>query len=430
MIDRYTRPRMQAIWSPEHKYQTWLRIEILACEAQHQLGRLPADDLRNIKERAGFDIERIDQIEAEVHHDVIAFLTAVGERIGPSSRYVHMGLTSSDVLDTAWAVLMREAGEEILKGLISLSDALRRKANEHRQTIIMGRSHGIHAEPTTFGLKLALWWQESLRNQERWRRAIQAVSCGKISGAVGNFAHLDPRVEEYVCQNLGLYPEPVATQVVQRDRHAEYLCTLAIIAASIEKMALEIRHLQRTEVREAEEPFSSKQKGSSAMPHKKNPIICERLCGLARLVRTNALAGLENVALWHERDISHSSAERVIIPDSTIIVDYMLDRAVWLIDGLRVFPERMKKNIESSGGLFFSQKLLLALVDSGLSREEAYALVQRLCLKVWEQGGSLREEAAREEAIVQRLSSQELDRIFNLGSFLEGVEHIYRRIGL
>jgi len=430
MIERYTRPRMRTIWSEQHRYETWLRIEILACEAQHQLGRIPADDLRNIKERAGFDPQRIAEIEAEVQHDVIAFLTAVGEKVGPSSRYIHMGLTSSDVLDTAWAVLMREAGEEILRGLESLSQVLRRKANEHRETIIMGRSHGVHAEPTTFGLKLAMWWQESLRNLERWRRAIQAVSCGKLSGAVGNFAHLDPRVEEYVCCNLGLTPEPVATQVVQRDRHAEYLCTLAVIAASLEKIALEIRHLQRTEVREAEEPFSSKQKGSSAMPHKKNPIVCERLCGLARLVRANAMAGLENVALWHERDISHSSAERVIIPDSTIIVDYMLDRAGWLIEGLRVHPQRMKNNIESSGGLFFSQKLMLSLVETGLSREEAYALVQRLCLKVWEEGGHLKDLAAQEEAINQRLGPRDLDRIFDLGSFLKGAEHIYRRIGL
>ncbi len=430
MIDRYTRPRMGAIWSEQHKFETWLRVELLACEAQHRLGRIPAGDLKIIQEKAGFDIARIGQIEAEVQHDVIAFLTAVGERVGPSARYIHLGMTSSDVLDTSWAVLLKEAGAELLAGLDRLAAVLRQRAVEFKRVPMMGRSHGIHAEPTTFGLKLALWWQECLRNRERLQRAVESVSCGKISGAVGTFAHIDPAVEEHVCRELGLAPEPVSTQVVQRDRHAEFLCVLALASASIEKIALEVRHLQRTEVREAEEPFSAKQKGSSAMPHKRNPIVCERLCGLARLVRANAQAGLENVALWHERDISHSSAERVIIPDSAILMDYMLDKAEWLVRGMRVHPERMMANLEVSGGLFFSQGLLLALVESGLSREEAYGIVQGLSLEVWEKGGALRKRAGEEPGITKRLSPETLDGIFDLKHYLGKVDHIFQRIGL
>jgi len=334
------------------------------------------------------------------------------------------------VLDTAWAVLMKEAGGVILEDLKKLSAALRQKALEHKDTIMMGRSHGIHAEPTTMGLKFALWWQENQRNITRMERAVNSAACGKISGAVGTFAHIDPKVEEFVCRELGLEPEPVSTQIVQRDRHAEYLCTLAVAAASLEKIALEVRHLQRTEVREAEEPFAKGQKGSSAMPHKKNPIICERICGLARLVRANAQVGLENVALWHERDISHSSAERVIIPDSTIALDYMLNKAVWLIEGLTVFPQRMLKNIESSGGLIFSQALLLALVDKGLTREQAYAAVQRNAMQVWEQGGSLKELALKDGDISQKIGPAEMEEIFNIKKFLRNVDYIYQRIGL
>jgi adenylosuccinate lyase len=430
MIDRYTRKPMKAIWSEQNKFRKWLEIELLACEAQAQLGNIPADDLKAIKQGASFDIERINQIETEVHHDVIAFLTSVGEKVGPSSRFIHMGMTSSDVLDTAWGSLMKEAGELVLEGMRKLSQALRKKAMEHKDTLMMGRSHGVHAEPTTMGLKFAMWWQENERNIVRMESAVKAAACGKISGAVGTFAHIDPRVEEYVCGKMGLMPEPVATQVVQRDRHAEYLCTLAVVAASLEKIALEIRHLQRTEVREAEEPFAKGQKGSSAMPHKKNPIICERICGMARLLRGNAQVGLENVALWHERDISHSSAERVVIPDSTIALDYMLDKAVWLIEGLRVNPQRMLKNIESSGGLIFSQALLLALVEKGKSREEAYALVQRNALRVWEEGGSLRVAAENDREISSLLKGEALDRIFDLEAFLKNLDHIYRRIGL
>jgi adenylosuccinate lyase len=430
MIARYTRPRMGAIWSEQHKFETWLRVELLACEAQHRLGLIPDADLRAIKERAGFDLSRINQIEAEVHHDVIAFLTSVGEQVGPSARYIHLGMTSSDVLDTAWAVLMREAGQELLSGMDRLAAALKERAVEFKRTPIMGRSHGVHAEPTTFGLKLALWWQEILRGRTRLERAVEAASCGKISGAVGTFAHIDPRVEEHVCRELGLVPEPVSTQVVQRDRHAEFLCALALAAATIEKMALEVRHLQRTEVREAEEPFSAKQKGSSAMPHKRNPVVCERMCGLARILRANALVGLENVALWHERDISHSSAERVVIPDSSILLDYMLDKACWLVEGLRVYPDRMRANLEATGGLHFSQSLLLALVKAGLSREEAYSVVQRLSMQVWEDGGSLRQLAEGDPAVSGRLSPRELDGAFDLNQYLARVDGIFERIGL
>jgi len=421
---------MKAIWSEQNKFQKWLEVELLACQAQAQLGNIPEQDLRNIQAGARFEVERINQIESEVHHDVIAFLTNLAEHIGPSSRYVHLGMTSSDVLDTAWAVLMKEAGQLILDDMKKLSAALKAKAMEHKITVMMGRSHGIHAEPTTMGLKFAMWWQENQRNIERMERAVRSTSCGKISGAVGTFAHIDPKAEEFVCQKLGLTPEPVSTQIVQRDRHAEYLCTLAVIAASLEKIALEIRHLQRTEVREAEEPFAKGQKGSSAMPHKRNPIICERICGMARLVRGNAMIGLENVALWHERDISHSSAERVIIPDSTIALDYMLNKAVWLIEGLTVFPQRMLKNIESSGGLIFSQALLLALVDKGLSREQAYAAVQKNAMQVWEQGGSLKELALKDGDISSKINRTEMEDIFNIKKFLRNVDYIYQRIGL
>ncbi|MBU1355864.1 MAG: adenylosuccinate lyase [Candidatus Edwardsbacteria bacterium] len=430
MIERYTLPKMKAVWSEQNKFQKWLDIEILACEAQAQLGRIPLKDLENIKAKAGFDIARIDQIEAEVQHDVIAFLTSVNEQVGESGRFIHMGMTSSDVLDTAWAVLMKEAGELLLEDLNKLAAALREKAWEHKDTLMMGRSHGIHAEPTTFGLKLAMWWQEIQRDILRMERAIESISCGKISGAVGTFAHIDPSVEEYVCEKLRLKPEPVSTQIVQRDRHAEYLCTLGIIASTLDKIALEIRHLQRTEVREAEEPFSEKQKGSSAMPHKRNPIISERICGMARVIRTNALVGMENVALWHERDISHSSAERIVIPDSTIALDYILQKTIWLIEGLRVYPERMKQNIESSGGLIFSQKLLLALVEKGISREEAYRIIQRNAMKVWEGGGSLKELASADAEVMKTLDAKTLADVFNPEGFVGNIGHIFKRIGL
>jgi len=430
MIERYTLPKMKAVWSEQNKFQKWLDIEILACEAQAQLGRIPLKDLENIKAKAGFDIVRIEQIEAEVQHDVIAFLTSVNEQVGESGRFIHMGMTSSDVLDTAWAVLMKEAGELLLENLNKLSAALKQKAWEHKDTLMMGRSHGIHAEPTTFGLKLAMWWQEIQRDILRMERAIESISCGKISGAVGTFAHIDPSVEEYVCEKLMLKPEPVSSQIVQRDRHAEYLCTLGIIASTLDKIALEIRHLQRTEVREAEEPFSEKQKGSSAMPHKRNPIISERICGMARVIRTNALVGMENVALWHERDISHSSAERIVIPDSAIALDYILNKTIWLIEGLRVYPDRMLQNIESSGGLIYSQKLLLALVEKGISREEAYRIIQRNAMKVWEGGGSLKELVTADAEVMKTLDAKTLVDIFNPENFVRNIGHIFKRIGL
>jgi len=430
MIERYTLPKMKAVWSEQNKFQKWLDIEILACEAQAQLGNISSGDLKNIKDKASFEIDRINQIEAEVQHDVIAFLTNVNEHVGESGRFIHLGMTSSDVLDTAWAVLMKEAGNILLDDLKRLSAVLKNRAWEFRDTLMMGRSHGIHAEPTSFGLKLAMWWQENERNIKRMERAVEAVSCGKISGAVGTFAHIDPSVEEYVCNKLRLIPEPVSTQIVQRDRHAEYLCALGIIASTLDKIALEIRHLQRTEVREAEEPFSEKQKGSSAMPHKRNPIISERICGMARVIRANALVGMENVALWHERDISHSSAERIVIPDSTIALDYILNKAIWLIEGLRVYPGRMRQNIESSGGLIFSQKLLLALVGKGISREEAYRLVQRNAMKVWEQGGDLKALALADPDITGRLGTEQINDIFDPGSFMGNAGHIFARIGL
>ncbi|MDQ7798557.1 MAG: adenylosuccinate lyase [Candidatus Edwardsbacteria bacterium] len=430
MIERYTLPQMKAVWSEQNKFQKWLDIEILACEAQARLGRIPQKDLENIKARAGFDIARIEQIEAEVQHDVIAFLTSVNQQVGESGRFIHMGLTSSDVLDTAWAVLMKQAGRLLLDDLNKLSAVLKQRAWEHRDTLMMGRSHGIHAEPTTFGLKLAMWWQEIQRDILRMERAIETISCGKISGAVGTFAHIDPSVEEYVCQKLGLKPEPVSTQIVQRDRHAEYLCTLGIIASTLDKIALEIRHLQRTEVREAEEPFSEKQKGSSAMPHKRNPIISERICGLARVIRANALVGMENVALWHERDISHSSAERIVIPDSTIALDYILNKTIWLIEGLRVYPERMARNIESSGGLIFSQKLLLALVEKGISREDAYRIIQRNAMKVWEGGGNLKQLVMADSEVMKILDAKTMAEVFDPESFIRNTGHIYKRIGL
>jgi adenylosuccinate lyase len=348
MIERYTRPEMGKIWSEQNKYSIWLEIEILACEAQSKLGIIPNDAVIEIREKAQFDVQKILEIEETVKHDVIAFLTNVAEYVGPNSRFIHLGMTSSDVLDTALAVQLKQAGELIYKKLKQLSEVLARRANEFRYTVCVGRSHGIHAEPTTFGLKLALWYQESLRNLKRLEQANAIISTGMISGAVGTFEHLSPKVEEYVCEKLGLTPAPVSTQVIQRDRHAEFLSTLAIIASSLEKIAIEVRHLQRSEVLEAEEFFSKGQKGSSAMPHKRNPIVSERLTGLARLLRSNAMAAMENNALWHERDISHSSVERVICPDSTIIMDYMLHLAINLIDRLLVYPENMKANIEKN----------------------------------------------------------------------------------
>lgn len=431
MIERYTRPEMGAIWSDQNKYSIWLEIEILACEAQAELGIIPHDAVIEIREKANFEVAKILEIEETVKHDVIAFLTNVAEYVGPSSRFIHLGMTSSDVLDTALAVQLKQAGEIIKGKLEKLSEVLARRANEFKYTVCVGRSHGVHAEPTTFGLKLALWYQESLRNAERLDAAIKSISTCMISGAVGTFEHLSPKVEEYVCAKLGLYPAPVSTQVIQRDRHAEFLSVLAIIASSLEKIAIEIRHLQRSEVLEAEEYFSKGQKGSSAMPHKRNPIVSERLTGLARLLRGNAMAAMENNALWHERDISHSSVERVICPDSTIILDYMLHLAVNLIDKLLVYPENMQSNIEKTYGLVFSQTILLELVKRGLTREEAYARVQQCAMKTWSEKIPLQLTLARSTDVTDVLSIDEINGIFQGGiSLKDSVDYIFERCGL
>lgn len=430
MIERYTRPDMGAIWSDHNKYAIWLEIEILACEAQAELGIVPHDAVREIREKARFDVARIHEIEEVTKHDVIAFTTNVAEYVGPSSRFVHLGMTSSDVLDTALAVQLKQAGELLLTDLVAFRDILARRAKEFKYTATIGRTHGIHAEPTTFGLKLALWYEECKRCISRLERAIEVISVGMISGAVGTFEHLSPAVEEFVCKRLGLVPAPVSTQVIQRDRHAEYLSTLAIIGTLLEKIATEVRHLQRTEVREAEEFFSKGQKGSSAMPHKRNPIISERLCGLARILRANAMAALENNALWHERDISHSSVERVICPDSTITLDYMLHLATGLVDNLVVYPETMQRNLELTHGLPFSQSVLLALVRKGVTREDAYRLVQRNAMKTWETSTPLRVTLGEDEEITSLLSANELDEIFDESRMLKNVDTIFERCGL
>jgi len=430
MIERYTRPEMGAIWSDENRFSIWLEIEILACEAQAQLGVIPMEAVREIREKARFDVKRILEIEEVTKHDVIAFTTNVAEYVGPSSRFIHMGMTSSDVLDTCLAVQLKQAGELLMKDLVALRDVLARRAQEFKYTICIGRTHGIHAEPVTFGLKLALWFEECKRNIDRLQHAIDGVAFGMISGAVGTFEHLSPAVEEYVCERLSLKPAPVSTQVMQRDRHAEYLTTLAIIGSSLEKIAIEIRHLQRTEVREAEEYFSPGQKGSSAMPHKRNPIISERLCGLARLLRGNAMTAIENNALWHERDISHSSVERVICPDSTITLNYMLHLAVGMMDKLLVYPENMKKNFEITHGLPFSQTVMLELVRTGLSREDAYALVQRNAMKTWETKTPLRVMLESDAEVTSRLTADDLDALFDGSRMGKNVDVIFQRCGL
>ena len=428
MIDRYTLPEMGAIWTDQNRFQKWLDVEIAACEVHAEMGTIPAEAVEVIKRKARFDVDRINEIERTTRHDVIAFTTVLAENIGPESRFVHYGLTSSDVVDTANALLMREAADLLLKDLDQLGDALRRRAFEHKDTLMMGRTHGVHAEVTTFGLVLALYYADNERNKERLRRARDIVSVGKISGAVGTFAHLDPEVEERVCKKLGLKPAPISTQVIQRDRHAEYLSTLAIITASLEKIALEVRHLQRTEVREAQEPFSAGQKGSSAMPHKRNPVTSEQICGLARVVRGNAQAAFENIALWHERDISHSSVERIILPDSCILSDYLLQKTTWLIDGLVVHAKRMRETVESLGGVTASGRLLLALTAKGVTREAAYAIVQPMAMRVWDEGANFRDLVMNNPAITERLATEELDALFDLQHQLRNVDKIFERI--
>ncbi|HHM02763.1 MAG TPA: adenylosuccinate lyase [Caldithrix abyssi] len=430
MIERYALPEIAHIWSDENRFQKWLDIEIAACEANQKLGVVPAGALREIKEKARFKTERILEIEEEVKHDVIAFLTNVAEYVGPSSRYIHYGMTSSDVLDTALALQMVEAGRLIMAKLQTLTEVVGRRALEFKDTVMMGRSHGIHAEPVTFGFKLAVWFDELQRQTERWEAAIETVRVGQISGAVGTFAHIDPRVQEMTCEKLGLKSARISTQVLQRDRHAQYMSAIALIGGTLEKIAVEVRHLQRTEVLEAEEGFTKGQKGSSAMPHKKNPIISERLTGMARLLRSNAHAAYENIALWHERDISHSSVERVILPDSTMLLYYMLVKAISLLENLRVIPENMIRNLEITHGLYNSQALLLALTQKGVKREEAYRLVQRNAMKVWEEKTDFTETVKKDSGILEHISPEEIENLCGLDAKLKNIDHIFNRLGL
>jgi adenylosuccinate lyase len=419
---------MGKIWDDKFKFDTWLKIEILACEARAKLGEIPETDVELIKAKANYDIKRVSEIEETTKHDVIAFLTNVAEYVGLESRHIHYGMTSSDILDTTLSYQMKIGGELILQQLFYLKDALKNRALEHKNSICIGRSHGVHAEPTTMGLKFALWYEETKRNIDRLKKAIENISVGQISGAVGTFEHLSPKVEEYVCEKLGLKPAPVSTQVIQRDRHAEFLTTLAIIGTTLEKIAIEIRHLQRTEVLEAEEYFSKGQKGSSAMPHKRNPIVSERITGLARLLRSNSIAAMENVALWHERDISHSSVERVIVPDSCIALHYMLDLSIKLISNLIVYPEHMKRNLNLTRGLIFSQTFLLKLVEKGLTREEAYKLVQENAMKVWEdETKNLKDELLKSETVLKYLSKEEIEETFDYQKMLKNVDYIFSR---
>jgi adenylosuccinate lyase len=428
LIKRYTRPQMGRIWNDENKFRMWLAVEVAATETLAAAGIVPREAARAIRELGDFDVDRINSIEAEVKHDVIAFTTAVAEKVGPQSRWLHFGLTSNDVVDTAQALLIRDASRLILEDLKQLLEVLRRRAFEFQHTPMIGRTHGIHAEPITFGLKLANWYSEMERNLERFERAAEDMRVGKLSGAVGNGAHLDPDLEEKICERLGLKTAAVSSQVIQRDRHAHYVATLAVIASSLDKIATEIRHLQRTEVREAEEHFSQNQKGSSAMPHKRNPVTCEQISGLARVVRSNAQAAFENVALWHERDISHSSVERVILPDSTILLDYLLAKTTFIIDTLVVYPKRMLRNLESTGGLVFSGQLLLDLAEAGMLREDAYRVVQRNAMRAWNEELSFRDLVMKDKDITSHVSRAQIDRAFDLQRQLRNVDKIFARV--
>ena len=430
MIERYSRKEIAGIWTLENKFRIWLSIELAACEVQAEHGLIPKEDLKTIKEKANFDLKRIEEIESQVHHDVIAFLTSVAEYVGPSSRYVHYGLTSSDIVDTALSIQCKQSGEIILKDIDNLLAALKEIAIKHKNTPCMGRSHGVHAEPTTFGLKMALYFKEFERNRERVERAIKNISFGKLSGAVGTFSAITPEIEKKVCDKLGLEAAPISTQILQRDRHAEFMSTLAITAGSLDKLATEIRHLQRTEVREAEEPFQKGQKGSSAMPHKRNPILCERISGLSRVIKSNMVAALDNMTLWHERDISHSSTERVILPDSTVTLDYLLDKMTFIIKNLQLYPDNMMRNINLTGGLFYSQSLLLRLIEKGLSREDAYSLVQGITMRVWAREGSLKELAQNDNTIKEKLADKDIEEIFNLEKYLKNIDYIFKKAGM
>jgi len=430
MIERYTRPQMGKIWQDENKFAKMMEVEILTCEALSRQGKIPKQALAQIKKKAKFNVNKIKKIEEKTRHDVIAFVQNLSENIGPASRYVHKGLTSSDVIDTALAVQMKEAADILLSDLQKLSAVLKKKAKQYKYTVCIGRTHGIHAEPMTFGLKLALFYAQVQRDIERLEEAKRIISVGKLSGAVGTYAHLDPSIEEYVCKKLGLKPAPIATQVIQRDRHAQYLCAIAIAGATLEKIATEIRHLQKTEVREAEEPFEEGQKGSSAMPHKRNPVICERVTGLARILRANAQAAIENVNLWHERDISHSSVERVIIPDSTIALDYMLNLMIDVIGGLLVYPKAMQENLNKTHGLIFSQKVLILLINKGFLRKDAYDIVQRNAMKVWQTGAELKDLLMKDKAVSKNVSQKEIDSVFDTKPYLKNVDKIFKKVGI
>ncbi|MCK9263474.1 MAG: adenylosuccinate lyase [Deltaproteobacteria bacterium] len=428
MIRRYSREAMQHIWSDENRYRKWLDVEIAVCEAWACLGRIPKESLENIRSKARFTVERIEEIEAVTRHDVIAFVSCVAEYVGEDARFIHMGMTSSDVLDTALALQLKESAQIIIQDIRDFMEVLKKRAFEFKYTPAMGRSHGIHAEPITFGLKFALWYAEMARNLKRMEDAAWVISCGKISGAVGTFANIPPEVEEYACRRLGLEPDPISTQIIQRDRHAQFFTTIAVIGSTLEKIATEIRHLQRTEVLEAMEPFGKGQKGSSAMPHKKNPILSENITGLSRLLRGYCLSSLENVALWHERDISHSSVERVIAPDATIVLDFALARLTGVIHGLVVYPENMQKNIELTRGLWHSQGVLLALVDRGIARDTAYQWVQRNALKVWENKGEFKDFLLADQDIASTLGADSIENLFDLSHHLKFVDHIFERV--
>jgi len=429
MIDRYSLEKMKSIWSEENKFRKWLEVELAACEAWKQLGKIPDSSLKKIKKDAKFSVKRISEIEKTVDHDVIAFLTNVAEHVGPDSRFIHMGMTSSDVVDTSLSLLMRESAQLIISDIKDLIRALKGKAREYKHTPMIGRSHGIHAEPTTFGLKMALYYEEMKRNLDRMAKAMDVISVGKFSGAVGTYSNIEPKVEEIACKKLGIKRAEVSTQVIQRDRHAEYLTSIAIVAATLEKIATEIRNLQRTEIQEAEEPFKQGQKGSSAMPHKRNPITCERIVGLARVLRANSMVSLENVALWHERDITHSSTERIIVPDSSILIDYMLQTLTRVIDNLVVYPDNMRKNIDKTQGLIFSQRLLLMLIGKGLTREDAYRIVQSNAMKARGRR-SLKDEVLSDPIAAKYLNKREIESAFDINYYLRHVDDIFKRIGI
>lgn len=430
MIERYTLPKMGKLWSDENRFGTWLKVELLATEEMMKQGKLSEADLKVIKDKADFDINRIDEIEKVVHHDVIAFVTSVQEKIGPLGRFIHMGLTSSDVVDTSLSVMMKEAAELLIDDIDKLIEAVEEKAKKYKYTPMVGRTHGVHAEPITLGWKFLLMHEELKRGRDRLCRAKDIISYGKISGAVGTYAHLGPSVEKHVCEKLGLIPAPISTQILQRDRHAEYMSMIALVGDTLQRWALEIRNLQRTEVREVEEPFRKGQKGSSAMPHKRNPVICERICGLARILVGYATVAHENVALWHERDISHSSAERVIVPDATKALDYMFERMTVVIKDLHVYPETMEENLNKTGGLVFSQRVLIELLEKGLSRNDAYAIIQDNAMRCWKKEGTLKELLLKDERVTKNISTEEIENCFKIDYFLRNIDEIFNRVGM